>query len=278
MKNMKKNTKLLFFIPLALIALTVTTSCGGREQEKEEIIAPAKVKPEKVQISGDLSDYLQIVDNEYEIIDDYGAHLSIKVKAIKKMSAEELDVNNFELSASILGSSGMPVSGTGIFEIEDSSEDKLLSLLKNGSGEEVIELQNYGDYEAEKHASKSKKFTVTSSMKEKPVQTESTGSYESSESAYNSPDAAEPVSSIGNEDFDQMLDDYDEFVTEYIKFYKKAQKGDNTALAEYPALMEKATSLSERMTKAKNQNQLNAAQVSRMVKIQTKMLQAASAR
>ena len=73
-----------------------------------------------------------------------------------------------------------------------------------------------------------------------------------------------------------MLDDYDEYVTEYIKFYKKAMKGDNSALAEYPAMMEKATKLSESMTEAQNDNKLSAAQIARMMKIQTKMLQAAS--
>ena len=78
----------------------------------------------------------------------------------------------------------------------------------------------------------------------------------------------------GSEDYDKMLDDYDEYVTEYVKFYKKAMKGDNSAMAEYPAMMEKATKLQESMQQAQGNNQLSATQIGRMAKIQTKMLQA----
>ncbi len=78
----------------------------------------------------------------------------------------------------------------------------------------------------------------------------------------------------GSEDYDKMLDDYDEYVTEYVKFYKKAMKGDQTALAEYPEMMEKATKLQESMQEAQGNNQLSATQIGRMAKIQTKMLQA----
>ena len=70
-----------------------------------------------------------------------------------------------------------------------------------------------------------------------------------------------------------MLDDYDEYVTEYVKFYKKAMKGDNSAMAEYPAMMEKATKLQESMEKAQGNDQLSAKQISRMMKIQAKMVE-----
>lgn len=78
----------------------------------------------------------------------------------------------------------------------------------------------------------------------------------------------------GSEDYDKMLDDYDEYVTEYVSFYKKAMKGDQSALAEYPAMMEKAAKLQESMQQAQGNNQLSVKQITRMSKIQTKMLQA----
>lgn len=268
---MKKVKQILNLLTTAIIAIVLTTSCGGGKKQS----AVAKVKPEKVEISGDLSDYLQVVDNEYEVTDDWGGNLSIKVKALKQVSADELKGNDFELSASLLGDNGMPVSGTGEFKMEYSSRDKLLSLLKKGTGEEVIQLKaGLGDYKAEEHADKSKKFAVTSTMKEKEKETETASS--SSASSDNSSSSDEKVSSGSSEDFDKMLDDYDEYVTEYIKFYKKAMKGDQDALSEYPAMMEKATNLSESMQKAQNNNELTAKQINRMVKIQTKMLQAAT--
>ena len=72
-----------------------------------------------------------------------------------------------------------------------------------------------------------------------------------------------------------MLDDYEDYVDEYIKFYKKAMEGDNSALTQYPALMQKATALQQSMAKAQNNNELSATQIQRMMKIQTKMTNAA---
>lgn len=82
------------------------------------------------------------------------------------------------------------------------------------------------------------------------------------------------ISENGSEDYDKMLDDYDEYVTEYAKFYKKAMKGDQSAMTEYPAMLEKTTKLQESMKEAQGKNQLSVKQITRMSKIQTKMLQA----
>lgn len=247
-------------------AVMVLTSCGGGS--KNDV---AKVKPESTSVSGDLSDYLQVVDSEYEVVDDWGGNLSIKVKATKPYEDGNIKEKEVKLSASLLGDNGMPVSGTGEFEIEYNSKDKLNSLLAKGSGEEVIQLKAMlGDYKAEEHAEKAKKFSLSSTVKEKEVSSSS-----SSSSSHNSSDDYGTTNSSGsNEDWDAVLDDYEEYVDKYIKFYKKAMKGDMDAMSEYPALMEKATSLSEKLESAKGD--MTAKQVGRMAKIQTKMLQAAT--
>jgi hypothetical protein len=79
--------------------------------------------------------------------------------------------------------------------------------------------------------------------------------------------------SRGSEDWDAVLDDYEEYVDNYIKLYKKAMEGDMDAMSEYPALMEKAKSLSEKLERAKGD--MSAQQLERMGKIQTKMMNAA---
>lgn len=76
----------------------------------------------------------------------------------------------------------------------------------------------------------------------------------------------------GSKDWDKMLDDYEEYVDQYIVFYKKALKGDNSAMTEYPAMMEKATSLQESMITAQNNDELSVSQVQRMSRIQSKMI------
>jgi len=101
---MKKSLKVIVSI---IIGIVLMSSCGGGKSDV------AKVKPEKIQITGDLSEYLQIIDGEYEVTDNFGAHLSIKVKALKALKEDEMKDKNFELSASLLNENGMPISGTG---------------------------------------------------------------------------------------------------------------------------------------------------------------------
>lgn len=82
------------------------------------------------------------------------------------------------------------------------------------------------------------------------------------------------VESSESENYDKMLDDYDEYMTEYIKFYKKAMKGDTNAMSEYAAIMGKMTELQKSMEEAKGTNQITAEQIDRMLRIQTKMTNA----
>ena len=87
--------------------------------------------------------------------------------------------------------------------------------------------------------------------------------------------AEEPSSSSSSsEDWDALLDSYDEYVTKYISYMKKAANGDMSALSEYPALLEKAQEFSEKMENA--QGEMTSAQWSRYTKITKKMSPAAS--
>jgi hypothetical protein len=262
---MKTIEKTLSLLVIAIIVTILTTSCGGGVK-KSEI---AKVKPEKIEISGDLSDYLQIVDNEYEITDDWGGNLSIKVKAIKALTEEEMKDKDFEISASLLGDNGMPVSGTGNFVIEYSSKDKLISLLKKGTGEEVIQLNaGLGDYKAEEHADKSKKFTVSSSIKAK----EET-SVTSSESTDNSSASFdETASSESTTDCDQFIADYEDFVNSYVTVLKKykANPTDISILTEYTQMAAKTVTM---QTDALNCTDVKYA--AKLMKLNTKLANAA---
>ena len=44
----------------------------------------------------------------------------------------------------------------------------------------------------------------------------------------------------GNNNFNKMLDDYEDYIDEYLKLYKNAMKGDTEAISEYTSLMQKA--------------------------------------
>lgn len=79
--------------------------------------------------------------------------------------------------------------------------------------------------------------------------------------------------SAGSEDWDELLQSYEQYVNKYIVYMKKAAKGDVTALAEYPGLMKKAQEFAEKLDAARGE--MSASQLARYTKINMKMLKAA---
>lgn len=240
--------KQTFVMLTSLVITSLMFSCGGGKGNAKKI---AKVKPEKIEITGDLSEYLQVVDNVYEIVDDFGGKLSIKIKAIKPYSQSELVNKEIEISASILGDNNMPVSGAGEFKMFKSSKDKILSLLKKGSGEEVIELgADITEYDDAKHADKSKFFTVSSIVKENPLTSTSNNSenLSTSENKTSSADvetATKDNDNTSSADCDKFIKDYESFINSYIKLIKKykANPTDATILSEYTEAVEQASKM-----------------------------------
>lgn len=84
----------------------------------------------------------------------------------------------------------------------------------------------------------------------------------------------ESETTVIKSDFDSVLDDYEEYVDEYIVFYKKAMSGDDAALTEYMSMLEKAEELQKSLEISRSE--MTGKQASRMLKIQQKMLNAMS--
>lgn len=128
-----------------------------------------------------------------------------------------------------------------------------------------------GNKEAEKSDSTAADEIIetTSSLPE-------TGSDEENATSENTEESVEESdsNSASSENWDELLDSYDDYVTKYISYMKKAAKGDMDALSEYPALMEKAQEFSDKMENA--QGEMSASQWSRYMKITKKMTSAAS--
>lgn len=89
----------------------------------------------------------------------------------------------------------------------------------------------------------------------------------------NDEDEISDASESDSEDWDALLESYEEYVDKYISYMKKAAKGDMNALSEYPALLEKAQEFSEKMQNA--QGVMSSSQWSRYIKITNKMTKAA---
>lgn len=75
--------------------------------------------------------------------------------------------------------------------------------------------------------------------------------------------------SSDSEDWDSVLDSYEQYVNKYVSLAKKAAKGDMSAMSEYPSLMEKAQELSDKLSNAKSN--MTSSQQSRYMKITQKM-------
>lgn len=100
------------------------------------------------------------------------------------------------------------------------------------------------------------------------------GSKTSSFSDPSDNDDDDSSSSSGDEDWDAILDSYEEYVNNYISLLKKAKDGDMDALSEYPSILENAQELSEKLQNAKGS--MSSSQMSRYAKITTNMTKAAA--
>ena len=78
-----------------------------------------------------------------------------------------------------------------------------------------------------------------------------------------------------SEDWNAVLDAYEKYVDQYIRMMERVNKGDDTAIAEYPGLLAKAEELQKKMENAKGE--MTSTQIARLNKIQQKMLDAAQA-
>lgn len=96
----------------------------------------------------------------------------------------------------------------------------------------------------------------------------------SSSSGYDDSDDNYSYGSTGSsEDWDAVLTSYENYVDQYISFMKRAANGDASAMAEYPAIMEKAQDLGNKLSNA--QGEMSPAQWARFERIQMKFAQAA---
>ena len=90
-------------------------------------------------------------------------------------------------------------------------------------------------------------------------------------SAETSYDEEEPASDDG-EDWDALLDSYEEYVDSYISLLKKASDGDLSAMSEYTDYLNKAEEFGKKLENSTDE--MSVSQVARLNKITQKMLQA----
>ena len=74
-----------------------------------------------------------------------------------------------------------------------------------------------------------------------------------------------------NKKWDKCLNDYNNYLKEYIKQYKKSLKGNFISLLKYPYLKAKSEAIYERLYDAQNKALLTKKQIKRIAKIQSQI-------
>lgn len=273
-------TKTWLKIGLIFLTASFLSSCGKKVDE-------LNLTANSTSVTGDLEGYLELVSNSITLAPStkYGKGLEAKAKfkIIKPFTTMGVTKGIDHIGLTLLDEGGMPVSGLDALKFEGfccyDDVQSLKGLLKNGNGEFIATFYMQTPYEligedfkkilAEKE-NNLKSFSISSSVVIDEFENNtSDAASESSNDGLSSNDET------GSENWDKLLDDYEAYVDDYIRLYKKAMNGDQSALAEYPSLMEKATNLQESMTQAQSDNKLSGKQISRLTTIQTKMIQAA---
>lgn len=263
-EDKKQNIMRKSIFVFSLAALLV--GCGGNKK-----VESLTAKPETTEIKGVLKGCYEVIQKDYAIKENgsWGHLISVELKRTDK----ELPFDPQKATSFSVSEDGKPIQvGFGIELLDENgdvveiknantggvggaySSDDIDAAIQLGSGETGIVRWSVN---AE---NKPVTFRITSAVSES-TSTSSTSKVESSES------------SSSSNDWNSILDDYEKYIDKYIKLYKKAKAGDTSALTEYPALLEKAQSLSNKLSGA--QGDLKPAQASRFLKLQQKLTNAA---
>lgn len=272
-------------VTFALLLSIFFVSCGDSKKEKIEDVT---VKPKTTSLKGDLKDYYDIVENDYKIKVEEGSYMNEGMITVElKRNQKDFDfktdnINPFGTNGSedyhvgfgieIFDESGPSVIKTateggmgGVY-----SSDDVKGIIQLGKGETgYIRWNVSGD-----KLKGLKTFQITSALKKEDHSNDSVSSYDDESSDENTDsDEVANTSSDSSDKVDKALDSYEEYIDSYIKFLKKVQKGDNSAMADYPEMMQKATDMQQKMDDMKNE--FSSKQMSRMMKIVNKMNTAA---
>lgn len=277
--------KVLKYLSFAVLLLCLA-SCGKGDENSVTL----KVETEL----GPLADYIKVTDQEVvvkmsdekedgadckvitsslalevikSVASDYSFYFDVVVLDKDHVEIAELpffvvdailDYDNGDLSEVLLAGSlrAQMKDSEEVAEITPEDQEELNKIFKEGAY--IVIKPGFSDAKFEEYKGKSSNAEVVESSDDTITEDE---------------DIAVSSSSSSSQDWDAMLDSYEEYVDNYISLLKKAANGDKSAMAEYPALMKKAQEFSNEMKNA--QGSMSASQLARYTKISTKMLKAA---
>ena len=276
-----------FYFAWVAVVMAVLTSCSG---SNSKTISPTSTEF----TSGELAKYVEIVDEPAELtyLEKDGAipaqyiRLTVTLKKIKD-GFENTDAHDIEITGllavamvNLVDKDGMEVQNVSV-QSENMLNLKKLLTGKKGDTAEIIFEAEFHTEEARKWFDEVERFTpyltgditVNSSLSYNNI-SDSTSDMEDNDDEEENEDSEAFSSDSDSKDWDGLLDSYEEYVDEYVSFFKKASNGDMDALSEYPSLLEKAQSLSDELSGA--QGSMSSSQWSRYMRITNKMANVAA--
>lgn len=258
--------KLLFCFAIA----SLFASCGGgtsnEKKENEEIV----VTPISTELNGDLKGVYEVVDKDIIIKPDNWNYM-ITVELKRTDSELPFDPDNStpfgymdDLTKVGFGLDLLDENGNILYSYKPtagglqgpySSED-VKSLMELGKNENATIRWSIGAGTIEDGVPA--KIRITSAVKG------GTGTSE---------EAEEVSSSSSSNDWDKVLDEYENYCTKLAGLSKKAMNGDFSAMSDYASMLESAEALQSKLEDA--ESEMTAAQAARLNKIIQKMAQAA---
>ena len=262
---------------IAIALGLILTACNGVPTEKT-------VKVSGVKVNGQGGEYMKVIDGDYTLTTkNIMISIPVKLELTKKIPIEYPEMLNIELLTTVKSGSAFKGDGSR-FVPEYGQITKLREFLSGKVGDVIVlnfKWSSLNKGKQSKFMSEVEGFEVKSTdisiqYEHDPIEIAKAEAraknYEDNKpkKAKEAKEAKETKSS-GSAKYDKMLDDYEEYVDQYIVLYKKAMKGDSSAMTEYPALMQKATKFQNSMISAQQSNNLSVKQITRMSAIQMKM-------
>lgn len=284
---------------VAILTLAALMSCGGNsnqknnENEKEQAEKKTVLVPKTTKVKGDLSEYFEVVEKEYQLKDDtYSKMITI---TLMRKDKELPDIYKEFKPVGYFGAGVMGNYGFGI-KIFDENEDQVLSIRADVGGTGGVyssdDLKDLWDlekgetgivrwmtYDLDECTGKLT-FTITSYAQENEDADEDSNEDDDEEEEeenedvdeYSYDDEEENTSysdnSSSSNDWDSILDDYEDIMKRYIKALKRAEEGDASAYTEMTKLLQDIT---EFATKLDGASDMTTKQAQRYAEINLKL-------
>ena len=278
--------KVLKYLSFAVLAMCFA-ACGGKGDEDSITL---KVEAEL----GPLADYIKVTDQEVVVKMSDEKIDSVDYKVIKSSLAFEVTKSvasnfSFDFDVEVLDKDHVEIGTLPSFSVDskwDNDNGEFDHVLYAGSmraqmesGMEVAEftpedqeewnkILKEGTYILLKPGSSYAKYAEYKANSSKTEDTES-----SNGTTTEAEGITVSSSSSSSQEWDALLDSYEEYVDKCISIGKKMAEGDMTALTEYTALMSKAEEFGDKMENAKGS--MSASELARYTKITEKLIKAA---